>query len=107
MGNGIFEALKIKIFLGSMPPNPPSASRLRRSFSLCFLCVPRWKNHATPLIKEVAKNKRERGEKLQRKLQIAQVVGVRVMGDVWGGLFAVFLRRRGGGVLVLKRRLFY
>ena len=50
MGNGISEALKIKMFWGSMPPDPPSASRLRRSFSLRFLCVPRRKNHATPLL---------------------------------------------------------
>ena len=32
-----------------MPPDPPSASRLWRSFSLCLMCVPRRKKHATPL----------------------------------------------------------
>ena len=32
MGNGISEALKINIFCGSMPPDPPRASRLRRTF---------------------------------------------------------------------------
>ena len=49
MGNGSSQALKIKSFWGSMPPDRPSLSRLRRSFSLCFLCVPRRKNHAMPL----------------------------------------------------------
>ena len=51
MENGISEALKIKHFWGSMPPDPANASHLQRSFSLCFLCVPRRKNHATPLLR--------------------------------------------------------
>ena len=50
MGNGISEDLKIKIFWGSMPLYPPSGPRLRRSLSICFLCVPTPKNHATPLL---------------------------------------------------------
>ena len=31
-GNRISEALKLKIFQGSMPPNPPTDYRLRRAF---------------------------------------------------------------------------
>ena len=38
-----------------MPPDPRSASHLWRSFSLSFLCVPRRKNHATPLFSSVLK----------------------------------------------------
>ena len=48
-GNGISEALKIKIFWWSMLPHPPRGSRLRRSFHYALLCVPKRKNHATPL----------------------------------------------------------
>ena len=49
MGNGISEALKIKIFWWSMLPHPARGSRLRRSFHYALLCVPKRKNHATPL----------------------------------------------------------
>ena len=48
-GKWHFGGPKIKIFWGSMPPDPTRALHLRRSFSLCFLCVPRRKKHATPL----------------------------------------------------------
>ena len=41
MRNGISEALKIKIFWGSMPPYPPSGLHLWHSFSICFLCIPK------------------------------------------------------------------
>ena len=50
MGNGISEALKIKIFWGTMPPDPPWASRLRRLFTYAFLCLPkRKKTHYAPV----------------------------------------------------------
>ena len=49
MGNGIYEARKTKNNLGEYAPDPPKASRLRRLFHYAFLCVPKRKNHATPL----------------------------------------------------------
>ena len=55
MANGVSEALKINIFWGSMPlfpppPPPPRGSlRLQNSFHYALLCVPKRKNHATPL----------------------------------------------------------
>ena len=47
-GNGISEPLNLKISWGSMPPEPPSASRLRRSHKIIFVRTSR-KMLATPL----------------------------------------------------------
>ena len=40
---------KNKNFLGSMPPHPHRDWRFLRSFHYALLCVPKRKNHATPL----------------------------------------------------------
>ena len=47
----ISRALKRKIFWGECPQggDPPRGSRLRCLFHYAFLCVPKRKNHATPL----------------------------------------------------------
>lgn len=45
MGNGIFEALKLK-----MPPDPLRVSRHRRTFHYASVCIPKTDNHATPLV---------------------------------------------------------
>ena len=44
-----FRGPKNKTFLGEYAQTPPRGLRLRRLFHYAFLCVPKRKNHATPL----------------------------------------------------------
>lgn len=46
MENGISEALKIKIFWRSIPPDPLRGSRRPSTFHYAFVCVPKIENHA-------------------------------------------------------------